>query len=434
MDSTSGGRASAFVSAMVSSCCSSASVSGSCIASRSGYSTVPWGLGGSRRRRRRSAPPLPQRRPPLPQRRPPLPQRRPPLPQRRPPRWPRLPRRRGLGRLPTARARRLPPRARRPRRSPPPHTRPTPRSPPSLPSFPPWRRTSYSDITAAAHEARVASEPEEAVVTDEPEDEPRPATLPAAPRAARARPRPPTPRSPPSSRLRLAAGPGGTAFGTFAHTVFEATDFAAPDLDAELARTVAAALARRPVDIGDRATVDRRAARRDRDAARAARRRPAGCATSQRADRLDELTFELPLAGGDEPTGRAHARARSARSCASTSRPAIRSPGYADRLDDPELRASVRGYLTGSIDLVVRVGEAFAIADYKTNWLAAPGRGADRVAPPPGGAHRRDGARPLRPAGAALHGGAAPLPALAAAPATTPSATSPACSTCSCAG
>ena len=47
--------------------------------------------------------------------------------------------------------------------------------------------------------------------------------------------------------------------------------------------------------------------------------------------------------------------------------------GYADRLEDPELRGSVRGYLTGSIDLVLRVGEAFAIADYKTNWLAAPG-------------------------------------------------------------
>ena len=29
-----------------------------------------------------------------------------------------------------------------------------------------WRRTSYSDITAAAHEARVASEPEERVVDD----------------------------------------------------------------------------------------------------------------------------------------------------------------------------------------------------------------------------------------------------------------------------
>jgi exodeoxyribonuclease V beta subunit len=33
----------------------------------------------------------------------------------------------------------------------------------------------------------------------------------------------------------------------------------------------------------------------------------------------------------------------------------------------------VRGYLTGSIDLVARIGDAFAIVDYKTNWLAAPG-------------------------------------------------------------
>ena len=38
------------------------------------------------------------------------------------------------------------------------------------------------------------------------------------------------------------------------------------------------------------------------------------------------------------------------------------------------LRESVRGYLTGSIDLVLRLGgERFAVVDYKTNWLAAPG-------------------------------------------------------------
>ena len=34
----------------------------------------------------------------------------------------------------------------------------------------------------------------------------------------------------------------------------------------------------------------------------------------------------------------------------------------------------MRGYLTGSIDLVLRRRrDRFAIADYKTNWLAAPG-------------------------------------------------------------
>ncbi len=97
-----------------------------------------------------------------------------------------------------------------------------------------------------------------------------------------------------------------------------------------------------------------------------------------RADRLDELVFELPLVGGDEPTGRLTLAAIAAR--LREHLPADDPMhGYAARLDDPALRASVRGYLTGSIDLVVRVpgsggvGSRFAIADYKTNWLAPPG-------------------------------------------------------------
>ena len=169
----------------------------------------------------------------------------------------------------------------------------------------------------------------------------------------------------------LAAGPGGTAFGTFAHTVFEAADFAAADLDAELARAVSEALARRPVDIGDRATVIA--------GLQAAIETPLGPLAGgrrlrdfARADRLDELSFELPLAGGDEPQGQItpQAIADVLRAQLAPDDPLY---GYADRLADPELRAGVRGYLTGSIDLVVRVGEGFAIADYKTNWLAAPG-------------------------------------------------------------
>ena len=50
-----------------------------------------------------------------------------------------------------------------------------------------WRRTSYSDITAGAHEARVASEPEEAVIDDEPEDDDRPPRCPPAAAIAAAR-------------------------------------------------------------------------------------------------------------------------------------------------------------------------------------------------------------------------------------------------------
>ena len=90
-------------------------------------------------------------------------------------------------------------------------------------------------------------------------------------------------------------------------------------------------------------------------------------------DRLDELTFELPLAGGDLALGEVTTAAIGdvlRRHVA----PGDALSGYADRLGDPELRHAVRGYLTGSIDLVLRVPGAvprFAVVDYKSNWLAA---------------------------------------------------------------
>ncbi len=207
-----------------------------------------------------------------------------------------------------------------------------------------WRRTSFSDISAGTYEARVGSEPEETSVNDEPE---APVSAPAA------------------GELPLAAMPVGVEVGTFVHRVLEATDFAAPDLDAELAAAMAAVQARRPVDLGDpdRVVAGLRAAI-ETPLLDGLRLRDLG-----RADRLDELDFEFPLVGGDRPRGwvdldavgavlRAHGDAL----------------GYADRLDDPALRRSVRGYVTGSIDLVARVGDRFAVIDYKTNWLGAPGR------------------------------------------------------------
>ncbi len=210
-----------------------------------------------------------------------------------------------------------------------------------------WRRTSYSDITAAAYEARVGSEPEEELVSDEPV---------AAPAETA------------GSALPLGAMPAGAEVGTFVHRVLEATDFAAADLDAELAGRVAEVRARRKVDVGDPAAVV--------VGLRAAIETPLGPLLDgarlrdvRRADRLDELAFELPLAGGDEPAGRLTLAAIGA---------ALRAhddglSDYAERLDDPALRSSVRGYLTGSIDLVVRAGDRFALLDYKTNWLGAPG-------------------------------------------------------------
>ena len=215
-----------------------------------------------------------------------------------------------------------------------------------------WRRTSFSDITAGTYEPHVASEPEEPLVDDE-----------SAPHA-------PPVNGDGRDALRavpslLAEMPVGTEVGTLVHRVFEAVDFAAPDLDVELASEIAAAQARRRVELGD---VDQAVA-----GLRAAIETPLGSGGVAlrevvRADRLDELNFELPLVGGDDPSGPALTLSAIAG--------VLRAHGdpYAQRLLDPRLRESVRGYLTGSIDLVLRLdGERFTVVDYKTNWLAPPG-------------------------------------------------------------
>ncbi len=227
-----------------------------------------------------------------------------------------------------------------------------------------WRRTSFSDITAGTYEARVASEPEEDVVTDEP---PAAVGLPGALGATDEALAVPS---------LLAEMPVGMRVGTFVHDVLQATDFAAADLDAELSEQIAVAQARRHVEIGSVAGVVA--------GLRAAIETPLGPALGGarlrdvgRADRLDELEFELPLAGGDEPAGQLALAAIG--SVLAEHLPAG-DPllGYAQRLDDAALRSTVRGYLTGSIDVVVRVPgpdgvPRFAVLDYKTNWLGAPG-------------------------------------------------------------
>ena len=285
-----------------------------------------------------------------------------------------------------------------------------------------WRRTSYSDITAGSYEARVASEPEENVVDDE---EPREG--PAAPVPDEAQPS--LLHSVPSL---LADMPVGVHVGTFVHRVFEATDFAAPDLDAELATHVAAVLARRRVEVGDPQAVVA--------GLRAAIETPLGPLLGgkalrdiARADRLDELIFEMPLVGGDTPTGRLTLAAIGAvlREHLPNDDPLA---GYADRLEDPILRQSLRGYLTGSIDLVVRSRRPLRHRRLQDELARARGRGADRLAPPPG---RRS---PPRCSTRTTRCRRCSTPSrctatcAGACPATTPSATSRACSTCSCAG
>ncbi|HVL95948.1 MAG TPA: UvrD-helicase domain-containing protein [Solirubrobacteraceae bacterium] len=211
-----------------------------------------------------------------------------------------------------------------------------------------WRRTSYSDLSAGTHDARVGSEPEEPVVVDEP-GEPSAVASDEPPDLTFAMP------------SLLAGMPVGLEIGTLVHRVFETTDFAAADLRAEVAARVDEALAWRTLDVGDRAqVVEGLAAAIETPLGIGCRLRDVG-----RGDRLDELAFELPLAGGDRPAGVVRLAA-----VAEVLRGDPTLAGYAERLAEPGLRHAVRGYLNGSIDLVLRHGGRFFVADYKTNWLA----------------------------------------------------------------
>jgi exodeoxyribonuclease V beta subunit len=234
-----------------------------------------------------------------------------------------------------------------------------------------WRRTSYSGITAAAHDAgdaRVGSEPEQGVVNDE--DLPPvvpPVAVPGAAADESAL------RSVP---LLLGPMPGGVDVGTFVHSVLEVTDFGAPDLDNELRANVARERSRQNVDVGDLDTVVA--------GLRAAISTPLGPLVDDvrlrdiaPTDRLNELWFELPLVGGDRPLADL--------SVASIGdllrrylRPGDPFAGYANRLDDPTLAGDLRGYLAGSLDMVIRLpavagggdgAPRFAVVDHKTNRL-----------------------------------------------------------------
>ena len=234
-----------------------------------------------------------------------------------------------------------------------------------------WRRTSYSDITAASHENWVGSEPEDPLIDDEPEPSDGDVAPDAGPPARRGRP--PAGDQAGAAPSPLAAMPAGAEVGTFVHRVLEATDFAAADLESELTARVAQERGRRGVEIGDAAAVVA--------GLRAAIEAPLGpvlggrrLADIARGDRLDELGFELPLVGGDTPTGTT-GPTRIAAVLRAHLAPEDPMAAYADRLGDAGLRDAVRGYLTGSLDLVVRVRDAgggperFAVLDYKTNRL-----------------------------------------------------------------
>ena len=245
-----------------------------------------------------------------------------------------------------------------------------------------WRRTSFSSLVAAAH--RAGEEEDQRVLADEPVagvDDAVDEVIGGDPAAAT-----PAAMAAPGSAaaaaldeaVPLAAMPGGPDVGIAVHQVLEDVDFADADLDVALEDGVRRAAQRFAVDLGDAPTTAAGLA--------LALRTPLGAVAGDRpltafarADRLDELPFELPVAGGDD---------------------AVRDVvlgGLADLLDthlasdDPlagygaALRRSlgevgVRGYLVGRIDLVLRTppdgpggDRRYVVLDHKTNWLGAPG-------------------------------------------------------------
>jgi exodeoxyribonuclease V beta subunit len=222
-----------------------------------------------------------------------------------------------------------------------------------------WRRTSYSAITAPAHErpsdALVGSEPEQQGVADEP----------AGP--------PPTE----SPELPLSAMAAGPRLGTVIHSALEAADFADADLEGSLSRWLSHHAGTDSGLLGCASQVVAAGLAR-------ALRTPLGVPLDglrltdvTRADRLDELVFELPLAGGDAPLGDATLD-RVAVLLAEWLPEPDPLAGYAKRLADPALAATLRGYLTGTIDLVLRTRDSagrarYSVVDYKTNWLAVAG-------------------------------------------------------------
>jgi len=243
-----------------------------------------------------------------------------------------------------------------------------------------WRRASYTSITAAAHAEHfegvgseaIGSEPEDPGIADE-----TVGTVGSDRFGGFDRTPEETPTDDTTATCPLSEMPGGPEVGTFVHRLLEQIDFAAPDIATE----VQAVTARQPLwasaIAGDLGVLNSGLA-----AALTTSLGPmlggASLADLRRADRLDELNFELPLAGGDDPSG----EVTTADLAALVGRyltPGGALGGYAERLADPLLSASLRGYLTGSLDLVFRHGGGegtprWYVADYKTNWLGEEGR------------------------------------------------------------
>ncbi len=273
-----------------------------------------------------------------------------------------------------------------------------------------WRRTSYSGLTAAAHDAGVGLHvtPGEAAVSSEPEE----GTLDDEPiQAASAGSVTPSSGDGEASAVQspMAELPGGTSFGSLVHGVLETVDVEAVDFAAEVEGRITEQLVRWGPAGAARTTLD---PAKLTTALLAVYESPLGPAAGDRrlrdfgpGDRLTEMSFELPLAGGDHPGGglvgsgpigggltlgalapvlRRHLGGNPSSTSNGSADPLA---AYSERLAEPLLRDQpLRGFLNGSLDAVLRVRDPagvapdrFVVVDYKTNWLAAAAPGSGQL-------------------------------------------------------
>lgn len=225
-----------------------------------------------------------------------------------------------------------------------------------------WRRTSYTGLLRAAEDAAplTITEPEVAgTVDEEVSDDDAVAALPL----------PTDGLVSPMSDL-----PAGAGFGSLIHGVLEVADPQAADLAAELTSVVTDQLRWWPVE----ATVDELVAGLLPvfDTSLGAVADDLTLREIALADRLCELDFEIPLAGGDRPGPdvaqvRLGEMADVLRRHLAADDPLV---DYPDHLGGPLGAQALRGYLSGSIDAVLRVGSPhrYVVVDYKTNRLGVP--------------------------------------------------------------
>ncbi|OBI49748.1 exodeoxyribonuclease V subunit beta [Mycobacterium kyorinense] len=215
-----------------------------------------------------------------------------------------------------------------------------------------WRRTSYSALVRGVESAGVESEPEITTRDDEVDT----VVVTAAEAAV-------------DVTSPMAGLPAGAGFGSLVHAVLETADPSAPDLSTELTEQVRRHLSWWPVEVAAKELGAAMVPMHDTPLG------PLAFGATLRQiglrDRLRELAFEIPLAGGDLRGSAPDVSLGDVGELLGVHVPSGDPLAtYADRLRSAALGAqSLRGYLTGSVDVVLRVADRYLVVDYKTNYL-----------------------------------------------------------------